>query len=192
MTRSGAFSFSVFQTTYVDFIESKMRIGTDPVSGRILFQSQNLRATEIKGVEAGWSLQLDAFSFDASAFYAEGENKDNGQALNSVGPAQAVVSVNWNVSDRSQLRLKTTLTDTWDERDEGNGELFKPAGYAVIDLFFTQRLGERMTLRAGLHNLADRTYWHWADIRGLSPDDPMLPYLSRAGRSASVSLNINW
>jgi hemoglobin/transferrin/lactoferrin receptor protein len=183
---------SVFKTTYDDFIESKMRIGTDPVSGRVLFQSQNLRATEIKGVEAAWSMRLDRVSFDAAAFYAKGENKDNGQPLNSVGPGQAVIGLNWDIAESSQLRLKTTLTNAWDERDESGGELFKPAGYAIVDLFFTQGLGKNMTLRAGLHNLTDRTYWHWADIRGLSPDDPMLPYLSRAGRSASVSLNLNW
>jgi hemoglobin/transferrin/lactoferrin receptor protein len=183
---------SVFQTRYEDFIESKLRIGTDPVSGRTLFQSQNLRATEIKGIEAGWAMNFGAVWFDAAAFYARGENKETGQPLNSVGPAQAVIGFGWNVTASSQLRLKTTLTDAWDDRDESRGELFKPAGYAVVDLFLTQRLGERTTLRAGLHNLTDKTYWHWADIRGLSPDDPMLPYLSRAGRSASISLNVSW
>ncbi len=185
-------NFSVFQTRYDDFIESKVRLGTDPVTGKILFQSQNIRATEIKGVEAGWSLQRDAWLFDMAAYYARGENKDNGEALNSVGPGQAVVGVSWNATDRSQLRLKTTFTDAWTDLDESRGELFKPAGYAVIDLFLTQKLGDRMTVRAGLHNLTDRTYWHWADVRGLAPDDPMLPHLSRAGRSASISLNLNW
>ena len=55
-----------------------------------------------------------------------------------------------------------------------------------------RRFGDRATLRAGLHNLTDRTYWNWSDVRGLEPDEPMLPYLSQAGRSASVSLNVNW
>ena len=55
-----------------------------------------------------------------------------------------------------------------------------------------QRLGRRATMRAGLHNLTDKTYWNWSDVRGLSPDDPMLPYLAQAGRSASVSLNVTW
>jgi len=60
------------------------------------------------------------------------------------------------------------------------------------DLFLTQNIGSRTTLRAGLHNLTDRTYWNWSDVRGLSPNDPILPYLAQAGRSASVSLNVNW
>jgi hemoglobin/transferrin/lactoferrin receptor protein len=47
-------------------------------------------------------------------------------------------------------------------------------------------------VRAGLHNLTDRTYWNWSDVRGLNPEDPILPYLAQAGRSASVSLNVVW
>lgn len=188
---------SVFHTRYEDFIESKVRLGIDPVSGRLLFQSQNLEETRIEGIEAGGALRFEgaasAFGVDGSAFYARGENKENGQPLNSVGPPQAVIGLSWfSPSERSQLRLKTTLTDAWDERDETSGELFKPPGYTVFDLFYTQQLGQRTTLRAGLHNLTDRTYWNWSDVRGLSPDDPLLPYLAQAGRSVSISMNFSW
>ena len=188
---------SLFHTRYEDFIESKVRLGTDPDSGRVLFQSQNLRETRIEGVEAGWSARLpgafSAFVFDGSAYYATGVNKETDAALNSVGPAQAVLGVTWNAqNDRRQLRLKATLTDDWSDRDETSGDLFKPPGHAVFDLYLTQRLGARTTLRAGLHNLADRTYWNWSDVRGLSPDDPLIPYLAQAGRGVSVSLNMNW
>lgn len=181
---------SAFRTRYKDFIESKVNLGVDPVSGKTLFQAQNLRATEITGLEASWALQLERWSFDVAAFYARGENLENGQPLNSVGPAQAVIGIRWDVSANTVMRLKTTLTDTWDERDESRGELFKPAYYTIVDFYLTQKFG-RMSVRAGLHNLTDRTYWHWADVRGLSPTDPMLPYLSRAGRSVSLSLNWN-
>ena len=99
----------------------------------------------------------------------------------------------WSSRDESrQLRLKGTFTDAYDRLDESNGELFRPAGYAVFDLFFTQKLGNNAIVRVGLHNLADRTYWNWSDVRGLQPDNPVLPYLAQAGRSASVSLNVVW
>jgi hemoglobin/transferrin/lactoferrin receptor protein len=185
---------SLFQTRYEDFIESKVRLGTDPVSGRVLFQSQNLRETRIEGIEAGFTTQLSgAWAIDGSAYYASGENKETGEALNSVGPAQAVFGVAWkSQNERREVRLKTTLTDDWSDRDESSGELFKPAGHAVLDLFVTQRIGERTTLRVGLHNLTDKTYWNWSDVGGLAPDDPLLPYLAQAGMSASISLNMNW
>ncbi|MDH3811915.1 MAG: TonB-dependent receptor [Gammaproteobacteria bacterium] len=187
---------AVFQTRYEDFIESKVRLGADPDSGRILFQSQNLRETEIKGVEGAVSWRFGeqrSWGFDLSAFYAEGRNRETGEPLNSVGPPQAVVGLNWYSTDeRRQLRLKAILTDDWSGRDASGGPLVEPSGYAVLDFYLMQRLGRQMSVRAGLHNLADKTYWHWADVRGLSPDDPMLPYLARAGRSASLSVNVNW
>jgi hemoglobin/transferrin/lactoferrin receptor protein len=184
---------SAFHTRYDDFIESKVRLGADPVTGRILFQSQNLRETRIEGVEAGWSGRWGAFGLDGSAYYARGINKETNEALNSVGPPQAVLGFNWySRDDRRQLRLKATLTDDWSDRDETSGELFKPAGYGVLDVYLTQQLGQRTTVRAALHNLTDKTYWNWSDVHGLSPDDPMLPYLAQAGRSASFSLNVTW
>jgi len=188
---------SVFRTRYTDFIESKVRLGTDPVSGRTLFQSQNLEETVIEGVEAGGHINLQSaigeFRFDGALYLARGENRENGQALNSVGPGQAVVGASWYAPNQNQqLRLQSTFTESWDDRDESSGDLFKPAGHAVFDLYFTQKVGDRTTIRAGLLNLTDRVYWNWSDVRGLSPTDPVLPYLAQAGRSLSFSVNMNW
>ena len=187
---------SAFRTSYDDFIESKINLGVDPVTGLTMFQSQNIRATEIEGFEAGWDMRFganEAFGFGGSAYYARGENVDSGQPLNSVGPAQGVLGLSWfSLDDSRQVRLKGTFTDAFDRRDESSGEVFKPAGHAVFDLFVTQRLGNRAIIRAGLHNLTDRTYWNWSDVRGVKSSDPILPFLAQAGRSASVSLNVVW
>ena len=188
---------AIFHTRYDDFIESKVRLGADPVSGRILFQSQNIDETRIQGFEAGWQSRLTGrlsdFSLDGSFYLARGENKENGQPLNSVGPAQAVLGAAWlSTSGKRGIRLQATATEAWDERDESGGELFKPPGHTVFDLFATQKLSNRTTLRAGFLNLTDRTYWNWSDVRGLGPNDPVLPVLAQAGRSFTISLNMNW
>jgi hemoglobin/transferrin/lactoferrin receptor protein len=187
---------ALFQTHYDDFIETKVRLGIDPDSGRILFQSRNLQATTIRGAEGSLSSRFGEqreFGLDVSAYYAVGTNEENDQPLNSVGPPQAVIGVSWYSADeRRQLQLKAVLTRRWDDLDKSGGELFEAPGYAVFDAYFAQQFGASTTVRAGLHNLADRTYWHWADVRGLSPDDPLLPYLARAGRSVSLSIHYNW
>jgi len=194
---SGDAHLSLFRTRYADFIESKVRLGVDPVSGRILFQSQNLSEALIEGVEAGWSLALESLmpglAVNGSLYWARGENRDNGEALNSVGPPQAVLGVDWAAADgRWQARLKATLTDAWTERDESTGELFAPPGYAVVDFYVARRLGDRLRLRAGVHNMTDRRYWAWSDVRGLAPDDPVIPYLARPGRSLVVGVDMDW
>lgn len=188
---------SVFRTNYTDFIESKVRVGTDPVSGRILFQSQNLSKTVIEGAEAGGHLRLpgrlESIALDGSVYVARGENRDNDQPLNSVGPAQAVLGLSWSPGNADrQYRLQSTFTERWDERDESSGELFVPPGHVVFDFYFSQRFHDRAIVRLGLLNLTDRTYWNWSDVRGLAPTDAAIPYLAQAGLSASVSLNYQW
>ena len=187
---------SAFRTDYKDFIETKVNLGLDPVSGYTLFQSQNIDETTIEGFEAGWNTRLgvdEQFGLDGSAYYARGDNEVTGQPINSVGPAQGVVGFSWySNDDKRQLRLKGTFTDAYDRVNESAGELFKPAGHAVFDLYLTQKLGNNAIVRAGLHNLTDRTYWNWSDVRGLRSTDPILPYLAQAGRTASVSLNVVW
>jgi hemoglobin/transferrin/lactoferrin receptor protein len=194
---SSGLRLSAFRTHYTDFIESKVRLGADPVSGRILFQSQNLAKTVIEGIEAGGHIDfqgaLESFSMDGSLYVARSDNRENGQPLNSVGPGQAVVGVTWRGSSSARrIRLQSTFTDSWNDRDETGGELFKPAGHGVFDLFYSQKLGKRTTFRAGLLNLTDSTYWNWSDVRGLAPDDPVIPYLAQPGRNVSVSIDFSW
>jgi hemoglobin/transferrin/lactoferrin receptor protein len=194
---NGGAHVSLFRTRYTDFIESRVQLGTDPVSGRTLFQSQNLSKAVIEVFEAGAHRDLRAggadLRVDAAAYLARGENRENGQALNSVGPAQAVIGLTWLfAADTRQLRLQSTLTEAWDDRDTSRGDLFMPPGHAVFDLYFTQAFGQRGRLRFGVLNLTDRVYWNWSDVRGLGPDDPAIPYLAQAGISLSASLNYNW
>jgi hemoglobin/transferrin/lactoferrin receptor protein len=195
--RDSNLHIGVFSTRYNDFIETKVRLGVDPLSGRILFQSQNLSQARIEGLEAGWQSRLpgalQAFTLEGSLYVARGDNRDNGESLNSVGPAQAVLGMNWDRGEGSpQVSLKATLAERWSERDETAGPLFKPPGYAVFDLYVTQRIGERTTLRAGFMNLTDRTWWNWSDVRGLAPEDPVLAALAQPGRSLTVALNMQW
>ncbi|HSN52173.1 MAG TPA: TonB-dependent receptor [Woeseiaceae bacterium] len=195
-TRGNAY-VSVFRTEYRDFIESKVRLGLDPESGRILFQSQNIAAAVIEGIEAGATLELAAIAegltFDGGLFIARSENHDNGEPLNSVGPRQAVAGVSWQSPGGGlQASLRGTFTDDWSARDESAGELFEPPGHAVFDLYLAWRVNRTLTLRAGALNLADKTYWAWTDVRGLSPDDPVIPYLSHPGRSYSIGLEMTW
>ena len=88
--------------------------------------------------------------------------------------------------------LRGTFTDDWSARDESAGELFEPPGHAVFDLYLAWRVNRALTLRAGVLNLTDTTYWAWTDVRGLTPEDPVIPYLSRPGRSFSLGLEMSW
>lgn len=186
---------NLFYTRYEDFIESKVNLGPDPASGRILFQSRNIGEARIYGAELEAGLGLDrllaGLRLDASAFWATGENEDTGEPLNSVGPAQAVLGLRWDAAGgRTEVLLAGTFTLRHDELDESRGALFEAPGHGVLDLFVRRRLGRQLDLRLGLTNILDKTWWHWADVRGLAPDDPLIPLLSQPGRA--VALRLRW
>jgi hemoglobin/transferrin/lactoferrin receptor protein len=104
-----------------------------------------------------------------------------------------VAGLSW-LSQDGRLRgsLRGTFTDDWSARDESAGELFEPSGHAVFDLYLAWRISRALTVRAGARNLTDKTYWAWTDVRGLSPDDPVIPYLSHSGRSLSLGVEMAW
>ncbi len=186
-----------FRTDYEDFIETKVRIGTDPASGRLLFQSINIGAAYIRGVEARVVYELagrlTGLTLHASAYWAEGENEDNGEPLNSVGPAEGVFGATWrSIDERTEVRALLTVTDDWSRRDDSAGTLFEPPGHGIVDLFIAQAISERLTVRGGIGNLTDRTYWRWSEVRGLAPDDVLLPTLAAAGRNYSIGLQWGW
>ncbi len=184
---------SAFHTRYRDFIDSKSRIGVDPDSGRLLFQSVNIANADIHGVEASVEYDFDDYvrglRILASASWTRGDNRDDDAPLNSVGPAEAVLGAVWLSQDeRSELRVMLTAVDGWSRRDESDGDLFKPGGYGVIDAFYRHRFGNALTLRGGVGNMTDRTYWRWSEVGGLAPDDVLLPTLAESGRHYSIGL----
>ncbi len=90
------------------------------------------------------------------------------------------------------VRALLTATEGWSELDETSGELFEPPGYGVLDLFVARRVGENLTVRAAVGNVADRVYWRWSEVRGLAPDDVLLPTLAQSGRNYSIGLQWDW
>ena len=188
------FHLGVFHTDYQDFIETKVRLGLDPVSGRILFQSQNLSEARISGLEAGGRITLPRnFELSGSFYLADGTNQVTGKSLNSVGPEQLVLGAAWASADaRRAVRLHGTFTNSWGAREDGDTELFQPGSYAVFDLYYSHTLGDNTVVRAGLKNFTNQKYWSWTDVRSIAGDDPHLNLLTRPGRQASLSFEFGW
>jgi len=193
-------SISLFATRYRDLIESKVNLGRDPVSGLTLFQSRNIAAAEIYGVEADlraelgdWSAALEQWSARVTATLTEGRDTHANQPLNAIDPARVTASARYRLpSDRAAIELRITgvaaKTDVADP--PASTPLARTGGYATVDLSGQIKLGERTALRVGANNLLDRSYREWADVRGRAADDPLLPLYQLPGRN--FALNLDW
>ena len=188
----------MFDTEYRDFIESKVNIGADPDTGVTLFQSQNVARARIYGAELattwrmgegspaldGWTGRLDG------GLDARRQPRDR-RALNSIDPAEPVLGVRY---ERAVVALGQrtggTAVEAQTEVDD-----------SLADLYRDGRLCDRRPARAGRlqpaglrlnlgpFNLTDEEYIVWADVRGRTVTDPLVPYYTRAGFNASMTLH---
>lgn len=198
--RGAWYSVAGFWTDYDDFIVSLVPLGPDPESGTLLFQSQNLERVRIYGseLEAGMPLgllsgRLKGFAAGFSGYWAEGENRGQGREFNEADALSAALHLDW-LSEAGVLELRLSGTFS---RGRSGGEvdgmpLFRVPGYGVIDLAAAWHVNPRLTLRAGLFNLSDKTWWRASDVPQLPADDPLIPSFSAPGRSASVSFNLGF
>lgn len=196
------FSFALFRTNFDDFIESRALIGVDPATGDLIFQSRNINEARIQGVDlrfdqdlAAWSDQLEGWMFKLAAYWAEGENRQSGESLNSIAPPQAVLGLSWVSADSAwdfSVSSIFTAAKKVSDIDQSEAERFATPSWVTLDLSAGWRPAERIELRAGIYNLTDETYWRWLDVSNLVGDDPMIPLLSRPGRSYAVSARLTF
>ncbi|MDQ7048940.1 MAG: TonB-dependent hemoglobin/transferrin/lactoferrin family receptor [Enterobacterales bacterium] len=189
-----------FITRYKDFIQTKVNLGFDPVSGRVLFQSQNIDRTKIYGSEfkyqfksKNWLQKDDRLNLFLQAFYSRGEDVKTGLALNNLSPNHLISGIDWqSPSGQWNLGVRASLYAAKSDLDDPNGDLYRSAGYSLYDLIAKYQLSQDLSLSLGLFNLSDHRYWRWDDVRGLQQGDPLLETLSAAGRNASLQLKYHW
>lgn len=197
-TGGARLAIALFHTDYHDFIAAMVPLGPDPDSGVLLFQSQNIERARIRGLEIEGRARLELLpeaigSLEAgfSGWWAQGESRVDGSRLQSVGPPSAVTHLAWNApSGGHELRLSGLFARG--QSLAGTAEMpgFRAPGYGVIDLAYAWQVNERLTLRAGVFNLLDRTWWRWGAMRDLPVDDPLVPALSAPGRSVSLAMRL--
>ncbi|MBI2381699.1 MAG: TonB-dependent hemoglobin/transferrin/lactoferrin family receptor [Gammaproteobacteria bacterium] len=203
--KGGYWELAVFDNRYRDFIESLAVAHIDPQTRVTTYQAQNLHRARIYGAELrlGWDLDAawgwegwqlrGAASYSRGESWARGENRENGQPLNSVDPAKLVLGLGWEQADGVLgLELAATAVVRKTHVDDSAGERFRSPGYASFDLLGHWSLADNTELRLGLYNLADKTYWDWADVRGVAADSPILDRYTRPGRNAALSLNVHF
>ncbi len=193
-------SFTVFYTDFDDFIESRVLIGVDPATGDLLFQSRNIDKARIRGVDlrfdqdlAAWNGKLEGWLLKLAAYWADGENRVSDEPLNSISPPQAVLGLSWlSPSSAWDVQLTGTFTarKKTGEIDQTDGERFATPSWATLDVSAGWRPRDWLELRMGLFNLTDTTYWRWLDVANMEADDPMIPLLSRPGRSVSFTARL--
>ncbi len=197
----GSFEITGFFNRYDNFIDTRSDY-SNPAYPYGITQYQNVDRAEIKGVEFRGQLWLDealntpvGTSLRASVAYADGENREDGEALNSVAPLTGVIGLSYDdLSGNWGGEVLWTLVKGKDDSDVSNSDVnsgetqFNPGGYGLVDLTAYYSPVDDITLRAGLFNIADKKYYSQTDVRGRADNYAGLDRYSQPGRNFSVSV----
>ncbi|OGT57175.1 MAG: hypothetical protein A3E01_14020 [Gammaproteobacteria bacterium RIFCSPHIGHO2_12_FULL_63_22] len=192
-------SLAAFDNRFTNLIESRANLGTNDV-GQLVFQSVNRDRARIIGVEFEARVDLDVFSAAARNWYlqgsgswSKGDDTQRDQPLNSIMPARITVGVGYESPDgRWGAELLGTGVAAVSRVDRSAANLYMPPGYAIYDANLWYELHPGLRLHLSVGNLADRTYWRWAGMRGVLAAATDLPFYTASGRSITVSLNGDW
>jgi hemoglobin/transferrin/lactoferrin receptor protein len=190
-------SATAFTGDYEDFIEqvqvSGPPFGTGSPGNLSVFQVINLGEVTISGyesrIDANWS---NGWGLTAAASYAEGEQREAGVAapLESIDPWRVVAGLSW---DDPNNRFGGQAIVTYSSQKEGDEttQSFRPDAFTILDLTGYWNITDAATLRVGVFNVTDETYWWWSDVRdfGLTPTSPSRLAFTQPGRNVSASIS---
>ncbi len=206
------FGTAVFYNRYQDFIDSSvaLRCPGDPrcVPGfGGTFQSINRGRVRIWGIEArGDYAFARGWTATATAAWADGDDLDLDQPINSINPLKGVAALRYD-DPGTVYGIAATLTAVAQKNDIDSSRttqppLFQTPGFAIVDLTGYWNPLKNLTVTAGLFNLFDKKYWLWADVfrTGIGPNttapgNPPSASIDRytsPGRNAAISVKVEF
>ncbi|MBP6749021.1 MAG: TonB-dependent hemoglobin/transferrin/lactoferrin family receptor [Xanthomonadaceae bacterium] len=187
---------SAYRNRYRDLIDSRANLGIDPSSGALVFQSVNRARARIEGIEAeaSWTPALaPSWEFRAAGAWARGRDLARDAPLNSVAPAKAVLGASWEpAASNWGVEAVATGVARQSALDESAGSLFGAPGHALLDVYAWWRPLSATRVNLAVQNLADRRYWDWNTVRGVSANAADIDFYTRPGRSVSLSVSFDW
>ena len=205
LSENAEISVTAFSSDYDDFIASAgsghcptayRQFGCfDPVDGFLVFQSENISRVSIDGVELRFLLDMGLMGFDnfgvrGAIAYADGEDEDTGEPLDTIQPLTAVLGLSYDSEDgKWGGRLIWTGVRAKDASDISVGSaLRETSGYGLVDLIARYRVTESLSANLGIYNITDKTYIKWADTPGIGRD--AADRFTQPGTNFSVGLKL--
>ena len=190
--------FTAFVNDYSNLIvdaEFIQQVGIDRY-----FQSVNIGRARIHGFELkgsyDWGVVASGRLSSTFAWgMARGTNRETGQPLNSVDPAQLMLGLRYDTAPwsvwahvRYRQAKKASDIDSTAIFNSKPDTQFAPPAFTTLDVGAQWRLAKDTRLNLALYNLTNRKYWLWPDVYGQSAHSAVLDAYTQPGRSVRVSL----
>lgn len=195
---------AAFSSHYSNLIMDTVLIrGTGTAADPRIFQTINTERARISGFEVkgqyDWGRVTGGrLATPFSYGKARGVNRATGMPINSVDPAQLALGLKYDTAAWG-LRLDMRHHAAKTARDIDSASSVKPPNTqftipsaTTLDVSMQWRLRKDMRLNLAVHNLTNRKYWLWPDVYGLAASSPTNDAYTQPGRSAHVSLVVDF
>lgn len=175
--RSLNWELAAYYNDYSDFINSTSWTEVHNGSTYMYTKNENIDNARIYGVEFSGALQLGDVMpvpkgtyLRVSGAWSEGEDKDTGDAIDSVAPLTGVFGLGFDQAN-DLYGWETTLTAVAgkDGSDWSSEDNLSAPGYGVVDVTAYAQPVKNLTIRGGVFNLLDKKYWNYSRVKGLTP-----------------------
>lgn len=199
-TGSWRLSASVYGDRVVDFITADRARGQAGIlrsDGAVIYR--NVEAYLAGAVAEAWWQPLASWGARAKLAWMRGENMSDGIPLYQIAPLEGEVVIEHrrelapDAMGSAGLRLSfagsQNRIDSYSATGSAQDTAGATSGWAILDLFFGAKLGERAALTTGLANLLDKQYH--LHVNPL-PQSPTTRMQRAPGRGAFVQATIGF
>lgn len=188
-----SFHLASFYTRYKDYIDM-LTIAAPSMTVKGKYQATNLDAVEIYGAEASglWRFMPD-WALRGAAAYAEGEDKETGNPIDSVAPLTLTAGLTYDAPSAA-WGAGLDARHVFRHAKVSSADYYRTKSYTTVDFNAYYHPLEWMTLRAGVENLLDAHYVDFADVQKLTPGtgDSAIDAFAGAGRTFNLSATLYW
>ncbi|MFC5475138.1 TonB-dependent hemoglobin/transferrin/lactoferrin family receptor [Paraherbaspirillum soli] len=190
------YSMAAFSGRYSNFISQETVRGSGrPFVDPFIFQYVNRARARINGAEARLDWQFaNGLGIKAGMAYTKGHSDDaNGsKPLDSVNPFMAVLGLRYEPNERWYGQTDLIYQQAKRRSDMTKQTDFAPPSALVVDLRGAYNFNKNVSLYAGIHNLFDRRYWNWSDVRGLADSSSVKDAYTAPGRNFNLGLKFQY
>ena len=149
---------------------------------------------KLYGIDANWLVALNTqWQLDGTVSYVRGKRRDTSDNLYRIAPLTARTMLSYIKTEWSVGVEAVTISAQNDVSSENNET--ESSGYAFFNLLGNYQATRELTLSAGVNNVFDREYQdHLGGYNRIKDNPDIAPgeRLPGLGRSAYVSVNLNW
>ena len=191
---------TAFSAGYQGFISQEVVSGSFTPADPAIYQFVNLNEVKVSGAEA--RLQIRApfgLTGNVSVSYADGtviQPSGTRAPLSTIDPVKLTGGLGYrDPGGRFGGQLIVTHSAQKPLEDTAgvcSAACFRPGAFTIVDATAFVKVGESVTLRAGVFNLFDVKYAWWNDVRGLGDSSTVKDSYTQPGRNGSVSLSFRF